>query len=93
MLHAREDYNRIQDPEKLIPANEPVFLLRGQDKFAPELLLRWAAKLRLDGGQPEMAEMIENHAQKMIEWQKNKKMKRPDLHPMDDANYIHQGSM
>ena len=92
MLHARKDYARIQDPENLIPENEPVFLLRGQDKFAPELLLRWASKLRLDGGQPEMAEMVENHAQKMIEWQKNK-VKRPDLYPLDDANYIHQGSM
>jgi hypothetical protein len=92
MLHAREDYMRIQDPENKIPKNEPVFLLRGQDKFAPELLLRWAAKLRLDGGQPAMAEMVENHAQKMIEWQKST-VKRPDLHPLDDANYIHQGSM
>jgi hypothetical protein len=78
MVHARKDYDRIQDPENLIPENEPVFLLRGQDKFAPELLLLWAAKLRLDGGQPIMAELVENHAQKMIEWQKNK-IKRPDL--------------
>lgn len=30
MLHAREDYNRFQDPEGLIPDDEPVFLLRGQ---------------------------------------------------------------
>ena len=94
MLHAREDYMRIQDPENKIPKNEPVFLLRGQDKFAPELLLRWAAKLRLDGGQPAMAEMVENHAQKMIDWQNSivGNCKRPDLHPLDDANYIHQGS-
>lgn len=92
MLHARSDYNRIQDPENRIPKDEPVFLLRGQDKFAPELLLRWASKLRLDGGQPEMAEMVEKHAQKMIEWQKTK-VKRPDLHPCDDSLYLHQGSM
>ncbi|WP_372775637.1 hypothetical protein [Mangrovibacterium sp.] len=92
MKHARADYNRIQDPENKIPANEPVFLLRAQDKFAPELLLRWAAKLRLDGGQPAMAEMVENHAQEMIEWQK-KTVKIPDLDPCDDANYIHQGSL
>jgi len=64
MIHAREDYNRIQDPENKIPKNEPVFLLRGQDKFDPELLLRWASKLRLNGGDPIMAEMVENHAQK-----------------------------
>ena len=75
MKHFREDYNRIQDPAGLIPENEPVFLLRGQDIFAPELLLRWAAKLRLNGGDPEMARLVENGAQEMIEWQKNIKSK------------------
>lgn len=79
MIHARKDYNRIQDPENKIPENEPVFLLRGQDKFAPELLLRWAAKLRLDGGDPEMARLVEEHAQSMIGWQKYGKVKQPDL--------------
>lgn len=79
MKHARQDYNRIQDPENKIPKDEPVFLLRGQDKFAPELLLRWAAKLRLNGGSVNMAIMVENHAQKMIEWQKKVKVKIADL--------------
>lgn len=81
MKHARPDYNRIQDPSNKIPVNEPVFLLRGQDKFAPELLLRWAANLRLDGGDVDMAQMVENHAQKMIDWQNavSGNCKRPDL--------------
>jgi hypothetical protein len=30
MKHARDDYNRIQDPAGLIPEDEPVFLLRAQ---------------------------------------------------------------
>lgn len=79
MIHARKDYNRIQDPENKIPENEPVFLLRAKDKLAPELLLRWASKLRLEGGQPEMAEMVTNHAQKMLDWQKEHGCKLPDL--------------
>lgn len=80
MLHAREDYNRFQDPLGLIPENEPVFLLRAQDRFAPELLLRWAAKVRLNGGNPEMAKIVEEHAQKMIDWQMGGKgYKMPDL--------------
>lgn len=79
MRHARPDYNRFQDPLKLIPEAEPVFLLRGQDKFAPELLLRWAAKLRLDGGDVNMAELVEDHAQEMITWQKTKHVQQPDL--------------
>jgi len=79
MLHARADYNRIQDPENKIPQNEPVFLLRGKDKFAPELLLRWAHKLRLSGGQPEVARLVEDHAQKMMEWQKINECHIPDM--------------
>ena len=33
MIHARDDYNRIQDPAGKIPADEPVFLLRAQDEL------------------------------------------------------------
>ena len=79
MIHARPDYNRIQDPTNHIPLNEPVFLLRGQDPLAPELLLLWAAKLRLAGGEPAMATMVENHAQRMIDWQARNITKIPDL--------------
>lgn len=78
MLHARKDYDRIQDPEGIIPEDEPVFLLRAQDCFAPELLLRWAAKLRLNRGDPLVAQGVEKHAQKMIEWHRSVKYKLPD---------------
>lgn len=79
MVHARKDYNRIQDPENKIPQDEPVFLLRAKDKFAPELLLRWAAKLRLNGGMPSMAALVESHAQEMILWQETFGSKIPDM--------------
>jgi len=79
MKHAREDYNRIQDPAGLIPDDEPVFLLRGQDMIAPRLLLKWATQLRLLRGDPYMAEIVEKHAQAMIEWQDTHKSKLPDL--------------
>lgn len=92
MKHARADYDRIQDPENKIPENEPVFLLRGQDKFAPALLLRWASELRLSGGNPEMARMVEEHAQLMIEWQKNVLVKIPDVDLLDPSFYRHQGA-
>jgi hypothetical protein len=39
-----------------------------------------------------MAEMVEEHAQKMIKWQKEHCCKLPDLDIMDDAHYIHQGA-
>lgn len=72
MLHARKDYqNRIIDTAELIPENEPVFLLRGKDMFAPGLLLDYAKQLRLAGGDPDMAAMVESHAQAMIEYQRS----------------------
>lgn len=42
MKHARADYDRIQDPDGKIPEDEPVFLLRAQDKFAAETLRYYA---------------------------------------------------
>ena len=32
MLHAREDYQRIQDPDDKIGEDEPVMLFRAQDR-------------------------------------------------------------
>jgi hypothetical protein len=81
MKHAREDYNnRIVDLQNKIPEDEPVFILRGQDKLAPALLLEWAKQLRLNGGDPKMARIAEDHAQDMIKWQKERGSKIPDLY-------------
>lgn len=41
MIHARQDYQRIQDPQSKIPADEPVFLLRAQDKTAAAVVRYW----------------------------------------------------
>jgi hypothetical protein len=81
MKFGRDDYNkRIIDTENKIPVDEPVFLLRAQDKFAPELLLRWAMKVRLEGGDPNVAAEAEGHAQKMLDWQKIHGSKTPDMY-------------
>lgn len=80
MIHAREDYNkRIQDSENKIPADEPVFLLRGQDALAPSLLLDWASRMRSLGGDPDMADLVRAQAQRMIIWQNENGVKIPDL--------------
>jgi len=71
MLHIGGDYQkRIIDKKNLIPKNEPVFLLRGKDKLAPALLLEWAKQIRLLGGDPEVAELVEAQAQNMLDWQR-----------------------
>ena len=80
MRHARENYDeRIQDSKNLIPEDEPVFLLRGQDALAPSLLLDWASRMRSLGGDPTMADMVRAHANSMIRWQNENGVKVPDL--------------
>lgn len=48
MIHARDDYNRIQDPAHLIPEDEPVFLLRAKDRYAAEAVLLYAQNILED---------------------------------------------
>lgn len=79
MKHAREDYNRIQDPAvndssllplggKAIPADEPVFLLRAQDVNAHMVVRYWVFLHLRTGGDPEMAERAYQHADDMASW-------------------------
>ncbi|MDP3936832.1 MAG: hypothetical protein Q8R92_01705 [Deltaproteobacteria bacterium] len=68
MLHAREDYNRIQDPEGKIPEGEPVFLLRAQDQVAAEVVRFWARLHELQGGDPGMVLVAREQADRMDAW-------------------------
>lgn len=78
MKFTRDDYNkRIVDKANKIPEDEPVFLLRAQDKYAPSTL-RFYAKLLEEDGNTEMAEELRAHARNMIVWQKSVKVKTPD---------------
>jgi len=69
MLHARQDYNRIQDPDNKIPKDEPVFLLRGQDISAPSTLRHWADQNELNCGEVELSIKARKHALAMEKWQ------------------------
>ena len=79
MKHARADYNRIQDPAEKIPADEPVFLLRGQDIHAPGILLEYAERVRAAGGDLKIVELTRNQAQCMSDWQRDVAHKAPDV--------------
>lgn len=79
MKHARSDYDRIQDPANIIPWDEPVFLLRGQDLSAPETLRFWAMQNEINGGDIYLSELAMEQANAMEEWQKNNVMKPADL--------------
>lgn len=69
MKHARDDYNRIQDPAGKIPEDEPVFLLRGQDKAAPGAVRAYAEILESMGGDPVLVRLSREQAEKMELWQ------------------------
>lgn len=76
MLHARKDYNRIQDPAGKIPADEPVFLLRGQDRHAAQAVAYYAQLVAEDGGPEDVVVSSMEQAARMSEWPMKK---QPDL--------------
>jgi hypothetical protein len=82
MLHARNDYNRIQDPAQNSPdtipatpigADEPVFLLRGQDRTAAAVVRHWAdLNAQLPDHDPKAVELARAHADLMDKWPTHK---------------------
>ena len=79
MRHAREDYNRIQDPAGLIPEDEPVFLIRGQDAVAPEAVEAWANLAETAGADQNIVEAARAQAKEMQHWGYKHGDKIPDL--------------
>jgi len=91
MIHAREDYNNLQELEKKIGKDEPVFIVRAHDKFAPLVMITWAnammeigmqhIKVQHPSGEDilNMAEKVYKHAKLTLEWQGKHGSKIPDL--------------
>jgi len=77
--HARDDYDRIQDPAGLIPEEEPVFLIRGQDACAPATLRFWAREAMMKGADRAIIDLVREHADAMEQWQAEHGGKVPDL--------------
>jgi hypothetical protein len=72
MIHARDDYNRIQDPENKIPEQEPVFLIRGQDLIGWKLVELWADYAEVVGCSKDIIAKARLHARRMRNWPKKK---------------------
>jgi hypothetical protein len=69
MRHGRADYNdQIQAPAHLIPIDEPVFLLRAQDRAAANTVRAWAALVEALGGPPEVVANARRQADLMDAW-------------------------
>lgn len=79
MRHARADYNRIQDPAHLIPEDEPVFLIRGQDAVGPETVDHWAFMAEQEGASKEIIVAAKYQAAEMRKWQHIHGLKTPDM--------------
>jgi hypothetical protein len=91
MIHAREDYNRIQDPaledssllgpgSTPIGKDEPVILFRAQDKHFVQILNFYYETLEKFGeAEADVFECLENHMVLAEEWQDNHPTKVPDL--------------
>ena len=73
MLHARPDYQRIQDPAGKIPEDEPVFLLRAQDQTAVKVLEYWIS-LNSDDTAIHLAQ---EHVERMKAWPVKKRADVP----------------
>jgi len=69
MKHARTDYDeRIQDSAGIIPVDEPVFLLRGQDPIAAYAVGAWADEAEKAGAAPETIARVRRWASEMAEY-------------------------
>ncbi len=79
MKHARPDYERFQDPAGLIPADEPVLLIRGQDKAAPATLRSYVTHARFFGAGEDLLQAVLQQADRMEDWQRQNTSKTPDL--------------
>lgn len=79
MIHARQDYMRIQDPLGKFGEDEPVFLIRAKDHCAAETMRFWANLHSARGGDPVMSEIIIKHAKLTEEWQEKNGCKIADM--------------
>lgn len=78
MLHARPDYEHIQDPSGKIPADEPVMLFRAQDKHFEAVCLFYASLVEQDNGDPGIVARARAHARRGLAWPKKKAPDLPD---------------
>lgn len=59
MNHGRPDYNRrIVDLDGLIPADEPVFFVRGHDRAALHAVRAYALEVARLGGDPRVVQRV-----------------------------------
>lgn len=75
---------------RLIPDDEPVFLIRGQDNVAGATVRAWADMAAANGADAEILRIAREHAAKMDDWPKKKTADLPSnaqiTRPLKAAN-------
>lgn len=66
------------DRTSMVPFDEPVFLIRGQDLVGGEAVRAWAALAEKAGASPDILKAARDHAARMDAWQPKKV---PDMRP------------
>jgi hypothetical protein len=80
MKFNRADYqNRIIDLAKLIPDDEPVFLIRASDIVGPSAVRHWAKIAEQSGATAGMVADALIQANQMDGWQRKHGKKIPDI--------------
>ncbi len=91
MIHARKDYDRVQDPALEDPTllgdgstpigkDEPVFLLRAKDRHASAVVAYYAMLLAKDPDvDSEMAKLCLEWSTRMRDWGIERGSKAPDM--------------
>lgn len=79
MKHSRKDYAHIQDTTGKIPHDEPVFLLRGQDKLAVNALRTYIGAAISHGVDADTIENVRSALNDIITWQAERREKLPDM--------------
>ena len=72
MQHARADYDHIQDPSGKIPVDEPVFIIRAQDKIGAKIVREWAYAARDAGAAEDIVQLALDQSYAMEAWAKKK---------------------
>ena len=82
MIFGRKDYD---SPDGMIgiPDDEPVFLLRAQDRLSIEVVDAWIAAAERDGVDQKMITSAKLQVSRMIRWQADHGVKTPTDVPSD----------
>jgi len=90
MIFGRQDYNRrIVDKAGLIPEDEPVFLIRGQDPVAVKVVKYWAqVTANRNRGPSDVTQNALQQAERIVLWANKKPVDIPTPEPEEDLSYL-----